>query len=160
MILDRAAHWDRARSLAADLVAQAIPWAEPGDPNRDPDGVDCAGAVLRLLEAAGARFPSSRLWTVESWAEPESAALANVEEIAEGPGWTLVSGPCRMLPDDLEPLDVVLSREQTSPLHVSSVVEPRGARLLTAVKPVGLCVVRRRILGPILAVYRLEGLFE
>jgi hypothetical protein len=158
MTLDLAERWDRARSIAADLVAQEIPWAQPGDPDRDPGGVDCGGAVLRFLEGAGARFPSRRLWTVEDWALGQDSALGNAQEVTAASGWTLISGPCDALPENLEPFDVILSKEQSSPLHVSGVIEPRGARLLTAVKPVGLCVVRRRILGPILAVYRLEGL--
>jgi len=151
--------WDRARSVAADLVAQAIPWAQPGDPDRDPDGVDCGAAVRRFLEGAGATFSEPRLWTVESWSEGEESTIRNAQGVEASGEWALVSGPCgSLVPEDVEPFDVILSREQTSPLHVSGVVEPRGARLLTAIKPVGLCIVRPRILGPILAVYRLESL--
>ncbi len=150
--------WDRARSIAADLVAQSIPWAQPGDPNRDPDGVDCGAAVRLYLEGAGATFDEPRLWSVGSWAEGQESALENAQGVTAAGDWSLVSGPTDQIPEDVEPFDVILSREQTSPLHVSAVIEPRGTRLLTAVKPVGLCVVRPRMLGPILAVYRLEGL--
>lgn len=145
--------WDSVRLLVSDQILQGGDWSMPGE-----GGVDCSEAVRRLLAAAGAPIGGGAAWMLTGWEGGLQAALERVSTVAKADQWLQVAMHCAGIPEDVAPLDVVLSQEPHAPLHVSAVVERRGRKVFTSIRQGGVCCMPGRSLGPILAVYRLPGL--